>query len=70
MPNKHYICIRNKERKETVMLEAIIGYSIGIIAAILRIRYVRKLEKQGKHTAWWHFWHDGDPFDSDTSYFY
>ena len=50
------------------MLEAIIGYFIGIIAAILRIRYVRKLEKQGKHTAWWHFWHDDNTSFGGSSY--
>jgi len=67
---KNTIFATETKRKEIIMLEYVIGATAGFIYAHYRHKRALKRRAEGKHSAWWHFWHDGNPFDSDTSYFY
>lgn len=53
------------------MLEYVIGATAGFIYAHYRHKRAQKRRAEGKHSAWWHFWHDDNTIlGSSTKYFY
>jgi len=50
------------------MLEYVIGATAGFIYAHYRHKRVLKRRAEGKHSAWWHFWHDDNTSIGGSSY--